>query len=238
MGITALLYHLVGTNLSPEKTSYFVPKETLYRQWLWLKRWGYNSITVYQLYLAQQGKITLPLKPLLLTFDDGYQDTFAQAMPVAESLGLKLTAFITAGKLGDPVGIVGTCGEGYPLMSAKDLQKMVAKGHDIQSHGLTHTNLPGLDDTSLRHELKGSRKILEEAIGREVVALAYPHGKTDERVMRFCAETGYYLGFLSKKDKQGFSNKNLAIERISINRYHPAPLILKLRLAFRRKYNT
>ncbi|MGA1826506.1 MAG: polysaccharide deacetylase family protein [bacterium] len=233
MRIPILLYHLVGTGLAGERTSYFVPQDVMHRQWRWLKRRGYNSITVYDLYLAQQGKFALPVKPLIITFDDGYRDTFLHAKPIAESLGFKITIFVTAGKIGDPTGIAGTCGEGYGIMNTDELRKLVCHGHDVESHGLTHARLCDLDDDYLWKEVEDSRKVIEEAIDRKVIAIAYPHGKTNDRVMHFCKRAGYHLGFLAKKKRQPFSYDNLALERININRYHTVPLILWLRLTFR-----
>ena len=53
----------------------------------------------------------------------------------------------------------------------------------IGAHTLTHAILPGLDDAALEREVAGSRRRLEEALGRPAGQFAYPNGDYDARVL-------------------------------------------------------
>lgn len=73
-------------------------------------------------------------------------------------------------------------------------------GLSVGSHGHSHRRLAGLDDDAQRDELAGSRRILEDRLGRPVEALAYPYGwpgTFDERTRSLAAEAGYRVAFAS-----------------------------------------
>lgn len=52
----------------------------------------------------------------------------------------------------------------------------------IGSHTLSHPILPTIGDDALAHEVKESRRVLEERLGRPVELFCYPNGSHDERV--------------------------------------------------------
>ena len=54
-----------------------------------------------------------------------------------------------------------------------------------------------LDEETIRHELEGSKRILEEKFGRPVTLFALPYGVFDEIVLRLAGEAGYRRVFLS-----------------------------------------
>ena len=75
-------------------------------------------------------------------------------------------------------------------------------GLTIGSHAHKHQKLANLDDQSQRHELALSKQILENRLGREVLALAYPYGwpgTYTRATKRAAAESGYRLAFASRE---------------------------------------
>jgi peptidoglycan/xylan/chitin deacetylase (PgdA/CDA1 family) len=84
------------------------------------------------------------------------------------------------------------------LMTWDDIAKVAAAGMDIGSHTRTHRILQTLDDGPLRDELEGSRRDLEEHLGRRVTSIAYPVGYSvlgEQRIVRALAAAGYEVGF-------------------------------------------
>ena len=73
-------------------------------------------------------------------------------------------------------------------------------GLSVGSHGHSHRKLAGLDDETQRRELADSRRILEDRLGREVAALAYPYGwpgAYTAETKALAAEVGYRAAFVA-----------------------------------------
>jgi peptidoglycan/xylan/chitin deacetylase (PgdA/CDA1 family) len=91
---------------------------------------------------------------------------------------------------------------GELFMSWVQVRQLADAGMSIGSHGHSHAALAGLDEAAQRRELAESRSILEEALGREVAAVAYPFGwpgTFTARTTHLAAEAGYHLGFSSRE---------------------------------------
>jgi peptidoglycan/xylan/chitin deacetylase (PgdA/CDA1 family) len=90
----------------------------------------------------------------------------------------------------------------------------------VGSHSHSHLNLSKLDGESLNHELVLPKQILQERLGKEVFALAYPFGwpGTFNQVTKTSAtEAGYRLAFASRA---GVSRSSMLdpfeIQRLSV----------------------
>lgn len=84
------------------------------------------------------------------------------------------------------------------LMTWDDVAKVASAGMDIGSHTRTHRILQTLEDAPLRDELEGSRRDLEERLGRRINSIAYPVGYSvvgEPRIVRALAAAGYEVGF-------------------------------------------
>jgi peptidoglycan/xylan/chitin deacetylase (PgdA/CDA1 family) len=78
---------------------------------------------------------------------------------------------------------------------AADVRALAEGGFEIGFHTLRHDRLPPLSDTSLRAALRDGRDALEEAAGRRLTLIAYPHGRADERVAGAARAAGFEFGF-------------------------------------------
>ena len=77
------------------------------------------------------------------------------------------------------------------MMTWEQLRAMVARGHEVGSHSMTHQLLPQLDDAALAYEVAESRRVLEARLGSKVETFCYPNGDADARVVRAVREAGY-----------------------------------------------
>ncbi len=94
-------------------------------QLLRLKAVGYHSAS-----LNDFANGTLPLKPIIFTFDDGYKDQYQNAFPLLKKYGFTGTFFV-----------IGNFVNQDRYMSAHDIQDMKASGMEIGGHSLSHLNL-------------------------------------------------------------------------------------------------
>lgn len=69
--------------------------------------------------------------------------------------------------------------------------RTLAERFEIGSHGLTHANLCRLNGQPLEAEVAGSKRELEDALGRPLDVFCYPKGRYNARVRRAVIEAGF-----------------------------------------------
>ncbi|WP_332113028.1 polysaccharide deacetylase family protein [Streptomyces sp. ActVer] len=182
------MYHSVG-DCSDDPYRITVSPDRLDRQLGWLRRRGLRGVSMADLLAARargEGKDLVGL-----TFDDGYADFTDNALPVLRSWDCGATVFVLPGRLGgtnewDPLG------PRKPLLTADGIRRLAdTEGLEIASHGLTHVDLTKADDALLGAEAGGSRALLSELTGREVLGFCYPYGTVDQRVADVVRAAGY-----------------------------------------------
>jgi peptidoglycan/xylan/chitin deacetylase (PgdA/CDA1 family) len=198
--IPILLYHRVG----PESDPLTVSTQRFQQDMEFLSWAGYHSLSLEQVRQHIEAGATLPDKPLLITFDDGYLDNYTNAFPILQQYAMKASFYIITGMVGQA-----------NRMSAAQIREMTTAGMDFGSHTVTHRPLAGLTLDEAGTELKNSKYDLEQMMGKSVNFTAYPCGSYNPEVLDIAKETGYVGGFSTRYGFAGFSN-NLAIRRIPI----------------------
>jgi peptidoglycan/xylan/chitin deacetylase (PgdA/CDA1 family) len=77
------------------------------------------------------------------------------------------------------------------MMSWTELRGLAERGHEVGSHSMSHAILPLCDDEELTREVDGSRRFIEERLGRPLSSFCYPNGDFDRRTARAVAASGY-----------------------------------------------
>lgn len=175
-----------------------------------------------------------------LTFDDGYRDTYTQALPILRSFGFTALVFLIANKTGgQPLEWIGLQADAsaYPgvmvSMQWAEVEAMAEQGFEFGSHTCRHRRLTALGDEELTQELADSRRVLKARLGRCDV-LAYPFGDWDLRVALAAARAGYSFAFTLPFRGQAQSTL-LSIPRLSVDhRDDPRRFGMKLTGAYRR----
>ncbi|MDX2694883.1 polysaccharide deacetylase family protein [Streptomyces ipomoeae] len=181
------MYHSVG-DCSHDPYRVTVSPHRLDRQLGWLRRRGLRGVGVRELLAARARGEGQDL--VGLTFDDGYADFVAHALPLLLRHGCGATLFVLPGRLdGDNAWDPG--GPRKPLLSAEGIRQAAAEGVEIGSHGLTHVDLTLADDALLHAEVRDSRALLRDVTGAHVHGFCYPYGKVDRRVLDAVREAGY-----------------------------------------------
>ncbi len=186
MTVPVLMYHSIKANPPRDTASLAVDPGAFADQMALLAAEGYTPVP----FGALTGR--LPERPVVITFDDGYEDFHGTALPILAGHGFAATLFVTTGWLSD----AGDDAAGHPLdstLSWAQVRECVAAGVEIGGHSHSHPQLDQLSTAELMNELIRNRKLLEDRLGQAVTTMAYPYGYSSLRVRRAVAATGYRL---------------------------------------------
>lgn len=121
-------------------------------------------------------------KQIYITFDDGYQDNYINALPILEKYKCPATFYVTANKIGDSDPFYWD----NKMTKARALthKELVALSQspliEIGAHTLSHERLSTLQIDEQKREIIYSKKKIEKIINQEVVGFSYPFGsRTD-----------------------------------------------------------
>ena len=172
-GFPILEYHQVTDEvLDPVFEVYNVPPDEFAAQLDFLQAEGYTTITLQDFMRAVHGKTTLPEKPIVLTFDDGYADNYTTMLPILEAHKMTAVVYVITNEIGHA---------GYmTLEQVKDMQR---RGVEIGSHTADHVPLIGLDDALLLNQIRYSKRFLEWSGLSTIYSLSYPNGAFNDEII-------------------------------------------------------
>jgi len=229
--IKVLMYHrIVDDGSLAQRHWTCVHVNNLSQQLHMLDRCGFTTITFNDYRLSLSGELNLPRKPVVISFDDGYLDTYRLAFPVLRELGMKAVVFVVAGKnvksniwdrhLGVPPA---------PLLEPRHLVEMSGEGIEIGSHSLTHPRLTDLPDDAAWEELSHSKLLLEMLLDSAINSISYPYGLVNQNIKNMAREVGYTIGCGVSSGPVRFGDDLLEVRRTTIKNT-TGPLRFGLRL--------
>jgi peptidoglycan/xylan/chitin deacetylase (PgdA/CDA1 family) len=209
--VPILMYHYISANphapADPLRTRLSVPPAQFAQQLAYLQRAGYTTITLDDLVDALHLRTSLPPKPVILTFDDGYADFFTNAFPLLRRYGDKATIYVISRK-------VGTSG----YLSWPELRILAASPFiTIAAHTRTHPELPALSVKQSWAELAGSKTDLETRLGISVHHLAYPSGHYTATTLAQAAQIGFVTAVTTEPGMEERLDRLLTLPRVRVN---------------------
>jgi peptidoglycan/xylan/chitin deacetylase (PgdA/CDA1 family) len=201
-GLRIFLYHSVSSYLPNNYYGINVAETNFARQMNILSRISALSLTSLAEALFRDGP------RVAITFDDGYKDNLHTAARILTELNIPFTVFVTTSfvRSGSPEYLTAT-----ELRELSSLPRVT-----IGSHGVTHCRLAECDAATLSRELRESRAILEDIIGRPVTAISYPHGSVSLRVRDAAGNAGYSIGCTSRFGNNNGNQDPLLLSRCEI----------------------
>src|SRR5262249_45167581 len=98
--IPILMYHQVSPKPLPALQTYTVTPKAFPAQMAWLALSGYVPITLDNLLEYRNGRAALPSRPIIITFDDGFQNIVEYAVPILQARGFTAVFYLVAGLVG------------------------------------------------------------------------------------------------------------------------------------------
>lgn len=204
--IPVLVYHRIG--YTPNALT--ITPERLSRDLVELKQNGYETISlnVFETYL--EGKeVQLPPKPILITFDDSYQDNYDRAFPILKQNHSIATFFV----------ITGFIDKDSDRLTTQEIKEMYNSGMNFGSHTVFHAALSEATQDFAWNELFYSKQTLEKILGIQIDTIAYPEGRYNSETIRIATGLGYSRGFTVKPGVCKQEDPPFVIPRIPVFSY-------------------
>ena len=200
-------------------------------QMSYLYKHGYHTIFLNDLCAFMEGKRSLPLKSVAITFDDGYLDNWIHAYPILKKYDLKATIFVVTNKVEEEGNAVrfsltnDTSREQY--LSWPELKLISSSGIiDVQSH--THTHLPKIREIAkkkdltnedlycLRRELITSKRLIEAKLDKECKYICWPWGAYNSQFINLARDCGYTGALTLRRGANSIGSDAMQIRRFYI----------------------
>lgn len=207
VAVPILMYHhvrnynepndTIGTNLS-------VSPENFKAQIKYLKDNGFTTITFAD-FLGFPTK-KLPDKPIILTFDDGYNDAYTSAYAELKQNGQVGVFYVISGFIGRSDSLTAT-----------QIKEMSDGGMEIGSHSIDHPDLTKITSLKLKNELQESKNSLEKISGKSITSFCYPSGAHNTAVDTAVKNAGYLSATTTSNSISTTSKNKFFLPRLRIN---------------------
>ncbi len=181
--VPILMYHVINAppGGAPFPGLYVAPSE-FEGQMRALHEAGYHAVTMDQLLAYwREGAPLPPGKPIVLSFDNGYQSQYTQALPVLRRYGW--------------VGVENLQLSGLPPsqggMSETQIQSLIAAGWELDTQGYSHAELTALPASALHYQVTVARRALRRRYHVPVNWFCYPSGHYDAAVVAEVKAAGF-----------------------------------------------
>ena len=209
--VPILMYHYIRIADPTDKlgVALSVTPDNFNKQMKWLSEHDFVSIHLADFADPKKQTISRIIsqkkKPVVITFDDGYDNAYTEAMPILKKYGFSGTVFV----IRDFVGRA-------EYMTQAQIDAMTANGMEIGSHTLSHIDL------SKWPSLVSKKQIFDSKLDAQT--FCYPSGKFTAETVQFVKDAGYVAavttkGGIAHQDSNLFELPRLRIENISIENF-------------------
>jgi peptidoglycan/xylan/chitin deacetylase (PgdA/CDA1 family) len=217
MRVPILMYHEVTPTPVERYRKYTVTPAELAAQLAWLRSRRYTAVDLDAVRAAFLGERALPVRPIVITFDDGSRDCLEHAVPALLAHGFTATFFIVGGLVGSTTRwLPAEVGFEIPTADWPTLRAAEREGMRCEAHSVSHPRLARVDDDQARDELVRGRAVLEQGLGHAVRHLAYPFGSHSPRTRELAREAGYLTACTTHEALASRGDDLLALPRVPI----------------------
>jgi peptidoglycan/xylan/chitin deacetylase (PgdA/CDA1 family) len=181
--VPILMYHVIlpAPAGAPFPGLYVAPSEFA-AQMHALAAAGYHGVTMDQVWNNWRDGTPLPAgKPIVISFDNGYESQYRQALPVLRKLGW--------------VGVENLQLSGLPPsqggLTRREVRALVRAGWELDTQGYSHADLITLDATELRFQVAGARRRIRSLYRVAANWFCYPSGHYDATVIAAVQAAGF-----------------------------------------------
>jgi peptidoglycan/xylan/chitin deacetylase (PgdA/CDA1 family) len=177
-----MYHHVSESSQAKSSENMWISPNHFEKQMFFLYQNGFRCLSLLEVVTNWRERKPQPQHSFVLTFDDGFVDNYENALPILKKFGFSPTVFVVVKRVED--------GNQYYL-SWQEMRELAQNNFILGSHTLNHQKLSFLDTMTIKHELRESKKIIEDRLGLPVDLLAYPFGDSNEHIQDAAYEAGY-----------------------------------------------
>jgi peptidoglycan/xylan/chitin deacetylase (PgdA/CDA1 family) len=180
--VPILMYHVIAR--PPAGAPFpglYVPAPEFAAQMRALAAAGYRGVTLDRVLAAWHGRATLPRRPIVITFDNGYRTQYTAALPVLRRLGWVADENLQLSGLPPVQG----------GLTQREVRRLVDAGWELDTQGWSHADLVTLDRAGLRFQVATARRILRRRYRVQADWFCYPSGHYDATVVAAVRAAGF-----------------------------------------------
>lgn len=224
--IPVINYHNVVSEeeiqkLSCDEKQWNITVDNFEDQMKYLHDNNYKTLTMKEFTDWKQGKIELPFKSVLVTFDDGLLSNFHYAIPILSKYKINATIFVI-GKVSEACGdsenewqseLNSYISKKQIIMISKKYPNIEFFSHTYDIHRMVNDKpaIYGYTEKQMEEDIIKYEKYM----GKQQI-IAYPFGATNEKFNKVLKRNGYKYGFLLGDNKKATrEDDNMHINRIN-----------------------
>ncbi|CAM5229007.1 polysaccharide deacetylase family protein [Streptomyces aurantiogriseus] len=213
--VPILMYHAVAAEPNEATRALSVTPEAFGEQMALVAERGLTPLTTAALAARWRSGRALPARPVLITFDDGYEGVHRHALPALAKHGFPATLFVSTGWIR---GAYDTGGGLDTMLDWQQVRELADAGVEIGGHSHTHPQLDQIGDATLRAELTRCRDIVADELGALPVSFAYPYGYSSRRVRTAVRENGFAQALAVGNSLARRAQGPYALRRVTVRR--------------------
>ncbi len=208
--VPILMYHYLsdpppGANVYRRDLS--VSPAKFEEQLRYLRREGYQTISLNDLALHLTRGKPLPPKPIILTFDDGYTDAYTHAFPLLKEYGFTATFFLITGRIDANLP---------EYLSWAEVEEMAAAGMRFEPHSYDHPDMRNRSFDFVVFQILAPKGAIEERTGEPVHFFSYPSGRYDQFVIDVLHSADFWGAVLTEQGATHASGNLFKLKRVRI----------------------
>ncbi|MFJ1607646.1 polysaccharide deacetylase family protein [Streptomyces sp. NPDC088253] len=213
--VPILMYHSIAAAPNDATRELSVGPEAFAEQMALLGDQGFTPVDTAALAARWRSGGPLPERPVLITFDDGYEGVHRHGLPVLAKHGFAATLFVSTGWI---KGAYDTGGGLDAMLSWAQVRELATEQVEIGGHSHTHPQLDQLSDDALRFEVLRCKEIIADELGTRPASFAYPYGYSSRRVRQVVRETGFAQSLAVGNGLARRRQGPYALQRVTVRR--------------------
>lgn len=212
-----LLYHILDSSM---KSSISISPSVFEEHLITLVKHNFQSITPKEYCSLLSGINTSSCRnPILITFDDAYEDCLTIAAPLLYKYGFSATVFVNTNAVGSTNDWNPKATYRRKHLDWSGISELTHYGFEIGAHSCTHRSFLKLTSDEIEKETTHSKEMIGKAIGFEATCFAYPYGDYSEEAVQIVSEH-YNIAFGVEVTACNRLPIKYRIPRISLNFRH------------------
>ena len=194
--LPVLMYHKIPDKSINTPHRIFVDKAHFKKHLHWMRRIGLVPVTFEDYEAVAAGgrrAAQWPKKPVILTFDDGYESVWRNAFPLMQLQGWRGVLYLlgtNSVKFNNWDAAEDTHPENH-LMNPEQISDLLRAGWQCGAHTVTHPRLDTMPVAEVRRQISESKVYLEKTFQKTVTTFAYPYGYYNDAVVQEVWAAGF-----------------------------------------------